>query len=597
MRTLASMLQQPPFRHPEGHHAPMAGIPNYTPPSNFGPPVGTASRRPSLASSGVINENIPKSTGSAGFSRSTSYHAAPAPTPQQQQQQQYEHDPVHDNPYRAPSLSNSCAFVPPKAAGYEFKGGSQAGKMGLMIGKRTLDGALITAKLHQSRILLQHEHRILKRLEIINVSYDPDKPISPQIPTPSTADSISTESLDPESTIEDVLSEKTTGSDCNTQGLKQDFGAEAGLVEGEKYFNRIVEDFVDLKQAEMSILIMRRLGLNMLSPFHHRFLGLEETDGYQCPESHARRPEGSPFPDIYTFLIFCLKAASLLESLERHDLAHLALYWDVNKTELRLFDFTHAKILSHERARAPSNISEWQIPGYLEYHLQFLAPEQTGRAETWMDHRTDVYGLGATLFTLLTMQFPNCGNDSVQILQGILSRDLPPLRTFRPDMPLIIDDILRKMTQKQPNRRYQTAFGFKQDILRCLNELHRTGVIESFPLGKHDVSFQFVLPNTVFGRQVEQQMISTAISQAANAYQHSLNSDMGDSYSEDGDASDMKAAAMNDFDNYIFVDDIIPLQNKACTKIPLSSKTLLMTPKLFDGGKAVHRGPEATDPV
>ncbi|KAF8965833.1 hypothetical protein BGZ52_011520, partial [Haplosporangium bisporale] len=104
-------------------------------------------------------------------------------------------------------------------------------------------------------------------------------------------------------------------------------------------------------------------------------------------------------------------------------------------------------------------------------------------------------------------------------MQGVLSRDLPPLRDFRPDMPPIIDDILRKMTQKQPSQRYQSAHGLKQDILRCLNSLHKTGTIESFPLGTQDVSFQFVLPNAIFGRHMEQQMISAAIAQAAGAYQ------------------------------------------------------------------------------
>ncbi|KAF9902373.1 hypothetical protein EC991_005007, partial [Linnemannia zychae] len=268
--------------------------------------------------------------------------------------------------------------------------------------------------------------------------------------------------------------------------------------------------------------------------------------------------------------------------------------WDVNDTQLRLFDFTHSKILSHERARAPNNIFEWHIPGYLEYHLQFLAPEQTGRAETWMDHRTDIYGLGATLFTLLTMQFPNRGTDSVQILQGVLSRELPPLRNFRPDMPPVIDDILRKMTKKQPSQRYQNAFGFKQDILRCLNELQKTGTIEQFPLGKHDVSYQFVLPNTVFGRHIEQQMISAAISQAAAAYQH--NNDASDTSSNEGDTPTPNMMAMDD-DHYVFKDEIVSLQSQASTKISLSSKTLLRTPKSFDGGKAVHRGLETTDPV
>ncbi|KAI1314599.1 hypothetical protein EDD11_001942 [Mortierella claussenii] len=574
--------------------------------------------------------------------------------PQQQWQQHSPSDAVHNNPYKAPSHHNTSAFVPPKIKGYDFRGGSQAGNMGLMMGKRISDGMPVTGKLHQSRVLLQHEHRILKRLQIVNSGYD-----ACSAARPHPAESKSFESQ----------GDAVPAANDGAQG--QTAAPGPGLVEYGKYFNRIVDDFVDLDQAEISILIMRQLGPNLLSLHHHRFLGLDVTDGHQSPEPHAPRSTESPFPDVYTFLVFCLKAACVLEALQRANLAHLALCptalhwapsdsditgpdpsdtgkeqgrghdskayqsnpsslyhdpdasgntahgehhstepfdkggsqvpgdrWNVNKTKLRFFDFSHSKILSHERARAPNNIVEWQIAGYMEYHLQYLAPEQTGRAETWMDHRTDIYGLGATLFSLLTMQFPNRGNDSVQILQGVLSRDLPPLRTFRPDMPPIIDDILRKMTQKQPSQRYQNAFGFKQDILQCLNQLHATGTIDTFPLGKYDVSYQFVLPNTVFGRVLEQQMISAAISQAASAYQHSLNSDMSDSFSEEGDAAAMRVAAINsDSDYYVFEDDIVSLPNQTYVSIPLSSKTLLMTPKPFDGGKAVHRGSETTDPV
>ncbi|KAF9328379.1 hypothetical protein BG006_008435, partial [Podila minutissima] len=491
-----------------------------------------------------------------------SFHINPQPPPPNPPKDDVD---VHNNPYKAPSHSLSRAFVPPKVPGYDFSGGSQAGNMGLLLGKRLSDGIPVTGKLHQSRVLLQHE---------------------------------------------------------------------------------VVEDFVDLDRDDMSMLILERLGPNILSNHHHRFIGLEDVDGHNSPETQDKKNVGSPFPDVYTFLVFCLKMACVLESLLMSNLAHLNIsplfvHWafpeedppegpketdgetskdirkpyfrsykcftadgvyqpmqeiDVNDTKIRLFDFTHSKILSHERARAPNNIAEWQVPGFLEYHLQFLAPEQTGRAETWMDHRTDIYGLGVTLFSLLTMQFPYTGTDSVQILQGVLSRDLPPLKQFRPDMPPIIDDILRKMTQKQPSQRYQNAFGFKQDILKCLNLLHKTGTIASFELGAHDISYQFVLPNTIFGRHVEQQMISAAIVQAASAYQHSLNSDTDDAM----DKSEQVArgvSAVNDSDHYNFEDDIVSLQSQITTKIPLSSKTLLRTPKPFDGGKSVHRGSETTDPV
>ncbi|KAF9200437.1 hypothetical protein BGZ49_009346, partial [Haplosporangium sp. Z 27] len=575
--------------------------------------------------------------------------------------------PQHDNPYRAPSHTNSWAFVPPQIPGYDFRAGSQAGNMGLMMGKRISDGMPVTGTLHVSRLLLQHEHRILKRLQIVNASYGPcnknlSKNSTNEVPTSTEkfkAAAISTEYLPSENQIP-------------VQQTETDM--QMGLIEGEKYFNRIVEDFIEMDQAEMSILIMRRLGPNILSTHHHPFSGLEETDGHQAQDPSNENPIRSPFPDTFTFLVFCLKAACVLEALQRASLAHLALCptafhwspsdkdltapeitvaskdqdratklhphnpsslyhdsdmmssydasqnpdpsvkvmhhsrprsgvtlpqdssdsseddWDVNKTRLRLFDFTHSKILSHERARAPNNIIEWHIPGYLEYHLQYLAPEQTGRAETWMDHRTDIYGLGATLFSLLTMQFPNRGTDSVQILQ---------------DMPPIIDAILRKMTQKQPSQRYQNAYGFKQDILRCLEELHKTGTIESFPLGMHDISHQFVLPNSIFGRYEEQQLITSIIVQSANAYHNLLNREMSETFTE-GDILAMKAAAAaaaaaavaaNNSDHYVFEDDIVSLQSQSRNKISLSSKTLLRTPKPFVGGKSVQRGLETAEPV
>ncbi|KAG0378264.1 hypothetical protein BGX24_004323 [Mortierella sp. AD032] len=623
---------------------------------------------------------------------------------------------IYHNPYRAPSHTNTRSFVPPMVQGYEFIGGSQAGNMGLMMGKRISDGVPVTGKLHQSRVLLQHEYRILKRLQIANARYDPTSSpppkLNPEADPQTTSDTSSCGETSTSSLASEVCSRSGTttattppsspqssttpaddaggtkqqqqqprASKCHAKpGVKQAV-YETGSVESEKYFNRVVEDFIDLDKEDLSILILERLGPNLLSHTHHQFMGLDNLQELYSSDGKFEKCVGSPFRDVYSFLIFALKAACVLEALQSANIAHLAicptaLHWmpaepkigpwsptsddeisesdraarngaasgveseagysssesssshhskgpstlyalldtmDINDTKLRLFDFTHSKILSHERARAPNNIFEWQIPGYMEYHLQFLAPEQTGRAETWMDYRTDIYALGATLFSLLTMQYPNTGNDSVQILQGVLSRDLPPVSDFRPDMPPIVDAILRKMTQKQPSQRYQNAFGFKQDILRCLNTLRRTGRIDSFELGNHDISYQFVLPNNLFGRHSEQQLISAAIVQAASAYQQALsseliNSDDDEYYDECDDGANRgrpsttatRTPNINDSEDlYIFEDDIVSLKCQLSSKIPLSSKTLLRKTRLFDrgGGKSVHRGSEPSDPV
>ncbi|KAF9932793.1 histidine kinase osmosensor [Linnemannia zychae] len=586
---------------------------------------------------------------------------------------------IYHNPYRAPSHTNTRSFIPPVVPGYEFIGGSQAGNMGLMMGKRISDKVPVTGKLHQSRVLLQHEYRILKRLQIANARYDPTcspplkfnpqttvnpSPTSEQESTPAststaessrggmTMDANTTPPISPPSadTAVNDSSEKDSQQQPRTSKCDAKPGAkqavyETGSVETEKYFNRVVEDFIDLDRDDMSILILERLGPNLLSHTHHQFMGLDNLQDICDKDGNIEKYVGSPFRDVYTFLVFALKAACVLEALQSANIAHLAicptaLHWmpaepkigpwspksdvysepdgisngsraghstsgsepnqsskgpstlytlldtmDINDTKLRLFDFTHSKILSHERARAPNNIVEWQIPGYMEYHLQFLAPEQTGRAEAWMDYRTDIYALGATLFSLLTMQYPYIGTDSVQILQGVLTRDLPSVSEFRPDMPPIVDAILRKMTQK----------------------------IDSFELGVHDFSYQFVLPNGIFGRHSEQQLISAAIVQAASAYQQALNSDLADSDEDDcydefetgtnceGNSSGVPSTPNpNDGEDlYIFEDDIVSLKCQLSSKIPLSSKTLLRKQKLFDrgSGKSMNRGSDSSDPV
>ncbi|KAG9061971.1 hypothetical protein KI688_006688 [Linnemannia hyalina] len=647
----------------------------------------------STYSTGVGAGGYSKRTAGPYSSQSTPNHAGSSFHLNPQPLLPIKDESIYHNPYRAPSHTNTRSFVPPMVQGYEFIGGSQAGNMGLIMGKRISDGVPVTGKLHQSRVLLQHEYRILKRLQIANARYDPTSTPPPkfnpstepqtklepsccgEIPTSVSASGgcssagATTEATPPQST--GTPSNDSSGrqqpareSKCHVKPGAKQAVYETGSVETEKYFNRVVEDFIDLDQDDLSILILERLGPNLLSHTHHQFMGLDNLQELYSTGGKIEKCVGSPFRDVYTFLVFALKAACVLEALQSANIAHLAicptaLHWmpaepkigpwspksdthsesngagngigggssqytkgpstlyalldtmDINDTKLRLFDFTHSKILSHERARAPNNIVEWQIPGYMEYHLQFLAPEQTGRAETWMDYRTDIYGLGATLFSLLTMQYPNTGNDSVQILQGVLTRDLPPVSDFRSDMPPIVDAILRKMTQKQPSQRYQNAFGFKQDILRCLNTLRRTGKIDSFELGNHDISYQFVLPNSLFGRHSEQQLISAAIVQAASAYQQTLNSNLicndddesygdldgGTSY---GGPSTPAAVSANDSEDlYVFEDDIVSLKCQLSSRIPLSSKTLLRKPRLFDrgGGKSVHRGTELSDPV
>ncbi|MEM9587744.1 MAG: serine/threonine-protein kinase [Planctomycetota bacterium] len=86
----------------------------------------------------------------------------------------------------------------------------------------------------------------------------------------------------------------------------------------------------------------------------------------------------------------------------------------------------------------------------------YLAPEQALNSHT-VDHRADIYGLGCTLYFLLTGQPPfNDGTLAQRIAKH--QTEMPkPIRSLRSDCPGELEGICTKMLQKEPKYRYQSA--------------------------------------------------------------------------------------------------------------------------------------------
>jgi len=96
----------------------------------------------------------------------------------------------------------------------------------------------------------------------------------------------------------------------------------------------------------------------------------------------------------------------------------------------------------------------------------YMSPEQ-GRGELQVSHRTDVYGLGATLYSLLCGRPPFCGNPA-QVLLDVLSKEPQRMRTFDKSIPVDLDTLVLKCLEKEPALRYGTAKAVAEDLERCL---------------------------------------------------------------------------------------------------------------------------------
>ncbi|MEM6732972.1 MAG: hypothetical protein AAF658_15555, partial [Myxococcota bacterium] len=85
-----------------------------------------------------------------------------------------------------------------------------------------------------------------------------------------------------------------------------------------------------------------------------------------------------------------------------------------------------------------------------------------------MDHRTDIYSLGATLYELLTLTLPFGGDTTAELLSRILLEDPVPPRRLDRAVPRDLSVICQKAIEKQPGRRFQSAAEFADDLRRWM---------------------------------------------------------------------------------------------------------------------------------
>jgi serine/threonine-protein kinase len=118
--------------------------------------------------------------------------------------------------------------------------------------------------------------------------------------------------------------------------------------------------------------------------------------------------------------------------------------------EVKLIDLGLTHMLENPWKRVTRRITTKEYADEIDH----IAPEQAWGCEP--DGRSDVYGLGSTLYVLLTGQSPFPGTASQKMADRQL-RGVPRPSELNPKVPRELDAIVQKMGAKDPHERYQTA--------------------------------------------------------------------------------------------------------------------------------------------
>ncbi len=127
--------------------------------------------------------------------------------------------------------------------------------------------------------------------------------------------------------------------------------------------------------------------------------------------------------------------------------------------EVKLTDFGIAKAAT--RASTTDK-------GALRGKLMFMSPEQAWGAP--MDQRSDIFSLGVVFYEMLSGQKPFVGEQDLGVLEMVRRCQLLPLREAQPEVPSVLEAIVMKALEREPDGRFQTAGEMQREIDRVLLE-------------------------------------------------------------------------------------------------------------------------------
>ncbi len=195
---------------------------------------------------------------------------------------------------------------------------------------------------------------------------------------------------------------------------------------------------------------------------------------------------------------------------------------DVHKAGVIHRDIGPANLLIHPQTLAPTLI-DFNIAGLLlgdeggepdaedaqggiAGTLSYMSPEQTGRTANRPDQRSDLYSLGITLYELLAGRKPFESTDLLELVHAHLVLVPEAPAAVNTAVPQTVSDLVMRLLEKEPDRRYQSAEGLLQDLERIAEEPGAT-----FALGQFDFGTRLKAPAKLLGRDSQVERFSSAV--------------------------------------------------------------------------------------
>ena len=165
--------------------------------------------------------------------------------------------------------------------------------------------------------------------------------------------------------------------------------------------------------------------------------------------------------------------ATALEHAQRHKIIHR----DIKPSNIMIRDNGQPVLLDFGLAKA-NEVNDHSLTksGQVIGTPQYMAPEQAQGRKREIDYRSDIYGLGAVLYHLLTGHPPASGDTLMEVLHQVVNKKPVPPRALHPEIAAAVEKICLRALEKKKKNRYASAQALAKDIELYLHKRTPTAV-------------------------------------------------------------------------------------------------------------------------